>query len=170
MVGRTSANSTRPSAATAPEATGSDTTGSALVDTVMPSAPLVAAPIVRPLMVMVKADALIDAPDVVITKDVAVVALQLAVSPATLLAPAATMGVTEEAKKPAGKVSVMVPLEGRDVTGVKAKVMDTPVLKARRSDVAMANESIATDALGAESQNFRSDNPLTFVGVFMHLS
>ena len=39
---------------------------------------------------------------------------------------------------------MMVPPEGRDVTGVKAKVMDTPVLKARRSDVAMANESIAT--------------------------
>ena len=68
----------------------------------MPTAPLVAAPIVRPLMVMVKAETLIDAPDVVITKEVAVVAPQVAVSPATLLAPAATMGVTEEAKKPEG--------------------------------------------------------------------
>ena len=59
-------------------------------------------PIVKPLMVTVKAETLMDAPDVVITKDVAVVALQVAVSPATLLAPAATMGVTEEAKKPEG--------------------------------------------------------------------
>ena len=52
------------------------------------------APIVRPLMVTVKAEVLIDAPDVVMTKEVAVVAPHVAVSP--------TMGVTEEAKKPEG--------------------------------------------------------------------
>ena len=39
---------------------------------------------------------------------------------------------------------MMVPPEGMDVTGVKVRVTDTHVLKARRSDVAMTNESIAT--------------------------
>ena len=42
------------------------------------------------------------APDVVITTDVAVVAPHVAVSPATLLAPDATVGVTDGAKKPEG--------------------------------------------------------------------
>ena len=39
---------------------------------------------------------------------------------------------------------MMVPPEGMGVVGVKANVMGTHVLKARRSDVAIANESIAT--------------------------
>jgi hypothetical protein len=42
------------------------------------------------------------APDVVIITDVAVVAPHVAVSPATLLAPDATVGVTDGAKKPEG--------------------------------------------------------------------
>ncbi len=53
-------------------------------------------------MVTVKGQALIDAPDVLITKEVAAVAPQVAVSTATLLAPAAAMGVTEEARKAEG--------------------------------------------------------------------
>ena len=85
-----------------PEETEADATVSDEVCTLIPTAPAVTAPIVNPLIVTVKAEVLMDAPDVVITKDVAVVALQVAVSPATLLAPAATMGVTEEAKKPEG--------------------------------------------------------------------
>ena len=59
-------------------------------------------PIVKPLIVTVNADAPIVAPDVVITNDVAVVGLHVTVSPATLLAPDATLGVLDEAKKPAG--------------------------------------------------------------------
>ena len=89
-------------AAIGPEETEADAAASEDVCTLIPTALAVTAPIVNPLIVTVKAETVMDAPDVVITKDVAVVALQLAVSPATLLAPAATMGVTEEAKKPAG--------------------------------------------------------------------
>ena len=64
------------------------------------SAPL--DPIVRPLSVNVNAEAPIVAPDVVMTTDVTVVAPHVAISPATLLAPAATAGVTDGAKKPEG--------------------------------------------------------------------
>ena len=42
------------------------------------------------------------APDVVITTDVAAVALHTKERPATLLAPDATVGVTDGAKKPEG--------------------------------------------------------------------
>ena len=42
------------------------------------------------------------APDVVITTDVAAVALHAKERPATLLAPDATVGVTDGAKKPEG--------------------------------------------------------------------
>jgi hypothetical protein len=69
----------------------------------MPSAtlePLV--PIMNPLIVIVKADALMAAPEVVITKAVEEVALQVAARPKTLLAPAAVVGVMEEAKKSEG--------------------------------------------------------------------
>jgi hypothetical protein len=59
-------------------------------------------PIVNPLIVTVNADAPIVAPDVVITTDVAVVGLHVTVSPATLLAPDATLGVIDEAKKAEG--------------------------------------------------------------------
>jgi hypothetical protein len=59
-------------------------------------------PILSPLSVNVNAETPIVAPDVVMTTDVAVVAPHVAVSPATLLAPAATAGVTDGAKKPEG--------------------------------------------------------------------
>ena len=85
-----------------PDETGAESIGSAFVETVTPTEPTVAAPIMKPRMVTVNADAIIVAPDVVITTDVAVVAPHVAISPATLLAPGATLGVTEEAKKPEG--------------------------------------------------------------------
>ena len=59
-------------------------------------------PIVKPFIVTVNADAPIVAPDVIITNDVAVVGLHDTVSPATLLAPEATIGLMEDAKKPEG--------------------------------------------------------------------
>ena len=76
--------------------------------------PLAAArPILNPLIVTTNtADAEIAAPAVVITTEVFVVALHVAVSPGTLLLPAATVGVTFGAKKPEGYVSVMVPPAG----------------------------------------------------------
>ena len=72
------------------------------VFTLTPTAPAVAAPIASPLIVSVNAVVPIVAPDVVITTDVAFVAPHVAVSPATLLAPDATVGVTDGAKKPEG--------------------------------------------------------------------
>jgi hypothetical protein len=61
--------------------------------------PAVPAPIVKPLMVTVNADAGMTAPDVVSVTAVAEVALQDAENPATLLAPDAITGTTEDAKK-----------------------------------------------------------------------
>jgi hypothetical protein len=61
--------------------------------------PAVAAPIVKPLIVTVNADEGIVAPDVVSITAVAEVAPHVAVKPATLLAPDATEGTTEDAKK-----------------------------------------------------------------------
>ena len=85
-----------------PDATAEDATVSTDVCTLIPTAFTVGNPIENPLIVIVNADEPIVAPDVVITTDVAVVAPHVAVSPATLLAPDATVGVTDGAKKPDG--------------------------------------------------------------------
>ena len=85
-----------------PESTAKLATVSEDVRTLTPVAPAVTAPNVIPLILTVNADVPIVAPDVVITNDVAVVAPHVAVSPATLLAPDATVGVTDGAKKPEG--------------------------------------------------------------------
>jgi hypothetical protein len=61
--------------------------------------PAVGAPIVKPLMVTVNSDAGMIEPDVVSVTAVAEVALQDAEKPATLLAPEAIAGTTEDAKK-----------------------------------------------------------------------
>jgi hypothetical protein len=61
--------------------------------------PAVPTPKVNPLIVTMNTDVPMVAPDVVMTTDVAVVAPHKAVSPATLLAAAATIGVIDEAKK-----------------------------------------------------------------------
>ena len=85
-----------------PESTAELATVSEDVRTLTPVAPAVDAPITIPEIVTVNADVPIVAPDVVITTDVAVVAPHVAVSPVTLLAPDATVGVTDGAQKPAG--------------------------------------------------------------------
>ena len=65
--------------------------------------PEVMEPIVNPLIVITtNADAGMAAPAVVMTTEVPVVALHLPVSPATLLLPAAAVGVMDGAKKPEG--------------------------------------------------------------------
>ena len=72
-----------------------------------PTEPIVGGPIVKPLMVIVTvADGGMAAPDVVITTAVAEVAPHFAVKPATLLAPEATVGVTDEANQLEGCTSV----------------------------------------------------------------
>ena len=62
----------------------------------------VAAPIVKPLMVMMNTEAGMTAPEVVKVTEVADVSPNAAVMPATLLAPGATEGMTEDAKKSEG--------------------------------------------------------------------
>ena len=101
-------------------------------------------PIVSPPIVTVNADAPIVAPDVVITTDVAEVAPQVAVSPATLLAPGATVGVTEDAKKPEGYVSVMVPPEEIGKNGETPRMTGTEDCPAMRSDEAMTKNTSVT--------------------------
>jgi hypothetical protein len=96
-------------------------------------------PIVNPDIVTTNAD-VIAAPAVVITTEVLVVALHVAVSPDTLLLPAATVGVTFGAKKPEGYVSVMVPPAGTTFSEVNPSVTGTPVLPVLRWDALMANE------------------------------
>ena len=57
-------------------------------------------PMVNPLIVIVNTDeVLMEAPDTVMTMAVAEATLHTAVRPKTLLAPAATVGATGEAKK-----------------------------------------------------------------------
>ncbi len=66
----------------------------------MPSAMLAPLdPMVIPLIVIVNADALMAAPEVVMTTAVDEVALHVAARFETLLAPAAAVGMIEEAKK-----------------------------------------------------------------------
>ena len=92
-----------------PDSTACDAVSSDDVSTVT-CAPAVGYPNVNPFNVTVNADEDgIAAPAVVMTTEVAVVALHVAFKPATLLLPAATIGVTDGAKKPEGYVSVMVP-------------------------------------------------------------
>jgi hypothetical protein len=67
----------------------------AFIINLTPTEPAVGAPIVKPLMVMVNAtDAVIAAPEIVIMTPSAEVAPQVAVKPATLLAPKVTEGIT----------------------------------------------------------------------------
>ena len=93
-----------------PDSTAADASVSDDVCTVTCGPPAFVFPIVNPLNVKVQADNdAMAAPAVVMTTEVAVVAPQVVVNPATLLLPAETNGVTDCAKKESGYVSVMVP-------------------------------------------------------------
>ena len=87
----------------------------------------------KPEIVTTKAAAGMTAPAVVMTTEVALVVLHAPVSPATLLLPAATVGVMDGAKKPEGYVSVIVPPEGMGFNGVKPSVTGTDALPDFRS-------------------------------------
>ncbi len=91
----------------------------------------------KPEIVTTKAAAGMAAPAVVMTTDVAVVALHVPVSPATLLLPAATVGVTDGAKKPEGYVSMMVPPAGTEFVAVNPSVTGTDVLPGLRLSAEM---------------------------------
>ena len=125
-----------------PDATAADAIRSDDVCTVMSVSPDVGYPNRSPLNVKTNADADgIAAPAVVMTTDVAVVALHVPVSPATLLLPAATVGVTDGAKKPDGYVSVMAPPGGTAFNGVNPIVTGTLLFPAFRSDEAIENNT-----------------------------
>ena len=96
--------------------------------------PAVAAPIVKPLIVTVNADTGMAAPDVVITTAVIEVAPHDAVNPATLLAPEATEGTTEDAKKLEGYNNVKALPDRMDGEGVKPRVMETDDLPGTLSE------------------------------------
>ena len=86
-----------------PDSTAADSIRSEDVCTVTCGLPAVTRPIVNPLKVTEKnVDDRIAAPAVVMITEVAVVAPQVAVKPATLLAPSTEKGVTEWAKKEPG--------------------------------------------------------------------
>ena len=102
--------------------------------------PAVAAPIVKPLMVMVKAAAGMMAPEVVILTAVADVAPHVAVKPATLLAPDATEGITEDAKKLEGYRRVKALPERMGNEAEKTIVTETDDFPFNRSDEEMPNE------------------------------
>ena len=122
-----------------PEATAVDGSKSVEVCTDTPTSPPVKPPMVKPVMVITTADGGMIAPAVVMTTDVALVALHVPVSPATLLLPAATLGVTDAAKKPEGYVSVIVAPGGTAFNGVNPSVTGTPAFPAFLSDEAMEN-------------------------------
>jgi hypothetical protein len=96
----------------------------------------------KPEIVTTNAAAGMSAPAVVMTTEVAVVALHVPVSPATLLLPAATVGVMDGAKKPEGYVSVMVPPAGTRDPGIKCKVTGTIVFPAFRPEDATVKATI----------------------------
>ncbi len=116
--------------------------GSTSVDvcTVTPRLPSVNPPMVNPVNVTANAEGGMTPPAVVMTTDVVVVALHVPVSPATLLLPAATVGVMDGAKKPEGYDSVMVPPGGTGTDGVKLSVAAALGFQALRSADATLKE------------------------------
>ena len=91
----------------------------------------------KPDIVTMKADSRIADPAVVMMTEVAVVAPQVAVKPATLLPPAETTGVTDGKKKESGYVSVRVPPAGTAFKGLNPSVTGTAAFPAFRSVEAM---------------------------------
>ena len=94
-------------------------------------------------MVTTNAEAGTAAPAVVMMTEVGVERVHVPVNPATLLLPTGTVGV-DVAKKPDGKLNVMVPAIGKSVDRVKANVTGTAVLSTMRSESATVNETAAT--------------------------
>jgi hypothetical protein len=105
-----------------------------------PTEAAVAAPNVNPPRVMVNADALMATPDVVIMTAVEEVALQVAVKPAILLKPDATVGVRDGTKKLEGYVRVKALPDEMKAEGVKTRVTCTDALPESRSSGAMPKE------------------------------
>jgi hypothetical protein len=130
-------------------------------------------PMVKPVIVMTSADAGMTAPAVVMTTEVALVVLHAPVSPATLLLPAATVGVMDGAKKPEGYVSVTVLPGSTGVCGVKLNVTGTPIFPAFRSEDAIVKAFICGEDGSPSSRPKIRDNitkKLTMKPIFHFLS
>jgi hypothetical protein len=111
-------------------------------DKLTPTEPTVGGPIVKPAMVTVTpVDAPIAAPVVVITNAVADVVPHVAVNPATLLAPDATVGTTDDAKKFVGYERVKALPDNKSDNGEKTIVTGTDILPDIRSEEAILNEA-----------------------------
>jgi hypothetical protein len=93
------------------------------------------------------------APDVVITTSLVVVALHVAVKPATLLAPEATVGITEEAKKLEGYETVRALPERMGEDGEKTRVTEMGDFPSSRSEVAI----LKVDKMGIEQKISQRD-------------
>jgi hypothetical protein len=156
-----------------PESTAAD--GSKSVDVVMNTSglPAVNPPMVKPVIVMTIADAGMTAPAVVMTTEVALVVLHVPVSPATLLLPAATVGVMDGAKKPEGYVSVMVLPGSTGVFGIKLTATGTPIFPAFRSEDAIVKAFICGEDGSPSSRPKIRENiakKLTMKPIFHFLS
>ena len=90
------------------------------------------------------------APDVVITTAVAEVAPHVAVKPVTLLAPRATEGTTEDAKKLEGYERVRVLPEFINADGENTRVTETDDFSANRSFEEMTKDEKEMLPLGQD--------------------
>ena len=123
-----------------PDDTGKDAHELSDVCTVTALDPAVAAPIVKPLMVTMNAAVvLIAAPEVVSTTAVLLVAPHVMLKPTILLAPAATKGVIEGAKKLGGYDSMKEPPGGMAESTEKVRITAAFGLRAIRFEDSMKN-------------------------------
>ena len=117
-----------------------DTNEGAYADvcTLTPIEPGVAAPMLKPLIVTVNTVVFpMAAPNIVSTTAVLLVAPHVTFRPTTLLAPAATMAVTNGAKKLGGYVKAKVPPDGKETSRKNANVTETLLFPATRSNADM---------------------------------
>jgi hypothetical protein len=150
-----------------PVDTAADAAMSDDVWTLTPTEPTVATPIVNPFNVTENADVPTVAPEIVITTDVEVVTPHTNLKPDTLLPSAETIGVTDEAKKDEGYVSVIVPPEGMGVVGVNPIVTGTEIFDEMRSNKAISKDTDTTEVSknpdGAALDNAVSHDVCTWI-------
>jgi hypothetical protein len=127
---------------------------SADVCTLMPIESGAAAPIVKPLMVTVNAVVFLMAAPIIVNATVVLfVAPHVTFRPITLLAPVATTGVTNGAKKLGGYVKTKVPPDGMEASGQNCKVTETLPFPAIRSneDMISPNLCMGPDETGKDA-------------------
>jgi hypothetical protein len=113
------------------------------VCTLMPIESGAAAPIVKPLMVTVNAVVFLMAAPIIVNATVVLfVAPHVTFRPITLLAPVATTGVTNGAKKLGGYVKTKVPPDGMEASGQNSKVTETLPFPAIRSNEDMISPNL----------------------------